>query len=270
MIASPLKWGEIATWYAGLAKGRYALTPEIEKALVADGGEREDARRFHCAPFTAGSRRTTATSRFRSASRASSRTPPAEVFANSYGDCKDKATFFVALMKTHGSHRVPGAAEQLRRRDSHAAQRTSVRSHDRGGGPRGAGAPTSISRRTSFRTARSRRRSRASSDSSCTPTARARRSPFRPIRTAGNKSEIHLVGSLTPDGLFAGKWTHLRIRRAAVLAPRLDVEVDEAGLHRARSHHARDRERDLRGIGWRQPAALRWTRSGCRAEGSRY
>ena len=33
VIASPLKWSEIANWYAGLAKGRYALTPEIEKAL---------------------------------------------------------------------------------------------------------------------------------------------------------------------------------------------------------------------------------------------
>ena len=34
VIASPIKWGDIAAWYSGLAKDRYALTPQIEQALA--------------------------------------------------------------------------------------------------------------------------------------------------------------------------------------------------------------------------------------------
>jgi len=34
VVASAINWNEIAQWYAGLAKGRYSLTPQIEQALA--------------------------------------------------------------------------------------------------------------------------------------------------------------------------------------------------------------------------------------------
>ena len=48
-----------------------------------------------------------------------------------------------------------------------------------------------------------------SSDSWYTRMERAEEITFPSDPSAANRSEIHLVGSLTPDGLFAGKWTRL-------------------------------------------------------------
>ena len=265
VIASPIKWGDIATWYSGLAKDRYALTPEIEQALahtVANAKTLDDSvRAVH--RWVAQDYRYVSLSLGLAGFQPHS---PSEVFANNYGDCKDKATFFIALMKKMGVTAYPvllssfgGVIRTLPtgHQFNHMIAAVDLKGHrtyvDLTADivPYGSLPP----------------QEQGEFGLVVHPDGSSEEITFPTDPQAGNKTEMHLVGSLTPDGLFAGKWTHVRIRRAAVLAPRLDVEVDEAGLHRARANDARDRERDLRGIGRRQPAALRWTRSGCRAEG---
>ncbi|MGE5730109.1 MAG: DUF3857 domain-containing transglutaminase family protein, partial [Gemmatimonas sp.] len=106
VVASAINWNEIAQWYAGLAKGRYSLTPQIEQALartVAGSKTLEDSiRAVH--RWVAQDFRYVSLSLGLAGFQPH---PPSEVFANNYGDCKDKATFFVAMMKRIGVTAYP-------------------------------------------------------------------------------------------------------------------------------------------------------------------
>ena len=105
-VGGRTEWADIARWYAGLARGRYELTPEI-RARVAEvvrgAATREDSlRRVH--------RWIAQDFRYVSLSLGiggyQPRTP-AEVFAAQYGDCKDKATLFIAVAELLGFRAYP-------------------------------------------------------------------------------------------------------------------------------------------------------------------
>ena len=105
-VAAPLTWGDVARWYAGLVKDRFALTPALEARLaeLVRGGatgldslravHRWVAQDFRYVSVTLG------------LAGYQPRTP-AEVFDTRYGDCKDKATLFVALARRMGFDAYP-------------------------------------------------------------------------------------------------------------------------------------------------------------------
>jgi transglutaminase-like putative cysteine protease len=105
-IGGRTEWAEVARWYHGLSADRYALTPEIEARLaevVKDARTREDSLR-------AVHRWVAQDFRYVSLSLGiggyQPRTPE-EVMRTQYGDCKDKATLFIALARRMGVNAHP-------------------------------------------------------------------------------------------------------------------------------------------------------------------
>ena len=207
VIAAPIKWSGIAQWYAGLAQGRYALTPQIEQALaktVAGSKTLDDSiRAVH--------RWVAQDFRYVSLSLGIAGFqphPPSEVFANNYGDCKDKATFFVALMKRMGVTAYPvllsSSGGVLRTLPSGHQFDHMIAAVDRNGRrtyvdltadivPFGALPP----------------QEQGEFGLVVHPDGKSEEITFPSDPSSSNRTEMHLVGSLTPDGLFAGKWTRM-------------------------------------------------------------
>ncbi len=105
-VSSPEHWSDIARWYAGLSRDRDAVTPALDARLAAlvQGATTaaESLRAVH---------RWVAQD-FRYVSIAlgiAGYQPrmPAAVLETKYGDCKDKATLFVALARRMGFHAFP-------------------------------------------------------------------------------------------------------------------------------------------------------------------
>jgi len=100
-VSSPLTWGDIGQWYATLAGDRYALTPEVAgqvRELVAGAATARDTA-------AAVQRWVAQDIRYLSISLGIGGYQPrlpAEVVASGFGDCKDKATLFVAAMRSLG------------------------------------------------------------------------------------------------------------------------------------------------------------------------
>ena len=205
VIASPIKWGDIATWYSGLAKDRYTLTPQIEQALahtVANAKTLDDSvRAVH--RWVAQDYRYVSLSLGLAGFQPHA---PSEVFANNYGDCKDKATFFIALMKKMGVTAYPvllssfgGVIRTLPtgHQFNHMIAAVDLKGHrtyvDLTADivPYGSLPP----------------QEQGEFGLVVHPDGSSEEITFPTDPFAGNKTEVHIVGSLTPDGLFAGKWT---------------------------------------------------------------
>ena len=207
VIASAIKWSDIAQWYAGLAKGRYSLTPQIEQALaktVAGSKTLDDSiRAVH--------RWVAQDFRYVSLSLGIAGFqphPPSEVFANNYGDCKDKATFFVALMKRMGVTAYPVLLSSdggvIRTLPSGHQFDHMIAAVDRNGRrtyvdltadivPFGALPP----------------QEQGGFGLVVHPDGTSEEITFPSDPASANRLETHLAGSLTPDGLFAGRWSRM-------------------------------------------------------------
>ena len=100
-VSSPLTWGDIGRWYGGLAKDRYAVPPELATRIRAEVAGARTAR-----DTAAAIQRWVAQDiRYVSLSLGIGGyqpRPPAEVAASGFGDCKDKATLFVAALRSLG------------------------------------------------------------------------------------------------------------------------------------------------------------------------
>ncbi|MBI3792630.1 MAG: transglutaminase domain-containing protein, partial [Gemmatimonadetes bacterium] len=97
VLASKATWGDIGAWYANLAKDRYTITPEVAKKiaeLVAPAKSRDDTiRAIH--------RWVAQDIRYVSLSLGIGGYQPrrvSEIVQTGFGDCKDKATLFVAAL----------------------------------------------------------------------------------------------------------------------------------------------------------------------------
>src|SRR5256885_12161055 len=105
-VAAPISWADLAKWYAGLSTGRYALNPALETQLaehVKDAHTLEDSLR-------AVHRWVSQDFRYVSLSLGiGGYLPrlPAQVLETRYGDCKDKATLFIALARRMGLRAFP-------------------------------------------------------------------------------------------------------------------------------------------------------------------
>jgi hypothetical protein len=101
-IGSPSTWNDIAQWYAGLAKDRYTLTPAVAQRV--DSLVRVSGARTRMDTIRAVHRWVAQDIRYLSVSLGiggyQPRTP-AEVLSTGFGDCKDKATLFVAALRRY-------------------------------------------------------------------------------------------------------------------------------------------------------------------------
>jgi transglutaminase-like putative cysteine protease len=105
-VSAPIEWSTIGSWYAKLARDRYVITPEIRAALdtvVARARTGDDSlRAIH--------RWVAQDIRYVSVALGIGGYQPrmpAAVFSTKYGDCKDKATMFVALARALGMTAYP-------------------------------------------------------------------------------------------------------------------------------------------------------------------
>lgn len=105
-LSAPTSWQDISKWYAGLARDRYTLTPELESKLhelVGGAHTLNDS-------LSAVQRWIAQDIRYVSLSLGIGGYQPripAEVFKTQYGDCKDKATIFVAMAQRMGLEAYP-------------------------------------------------------------------------------------------------------------------------------------------------------------------
>jgi hypothetical protein len=105
-VYAPMDWDRIASWYADLSRDRYELTPAVLErfgAAMAGAATAEDSlRALH--------RWVAQDFRYVSVSLGIGGyqpRPPRVVVNNGFGDCKDKATLFVALARRLGFDAVP-------------------------------------------------------------------------------------------------------------------------------------------------------------------
>ena len=105
-VAAPVSWADLARWYAGLSAGRYALTPGLETQLA----EHVKSARTLDDSLRAVHRWVSQDFRYVSLSLGiGGYLPrlPAQVLETRYGDCKDKATLFIALARRMGLAAYP-------------------------------------------------------------------------------------------------------------------------------------------------------------------
>lgn len=105
-VAAPITWAQLARWYAGLSSGRYSLSAALDAQLaeyVKNARTLEDSLR-------AVHRWVSQDFRYVSLSLGiGGYLPrlPAQVLETRYGDCKDKATLFIALARRMGVKAYP-------------------------------------------------------------------------------------------------------------------------------------------------------------------
>ena len=105
-VALPITWAAIGKWYAGNAQGRYALSTAGEEKVrtLLDGARTLDDSLRAIHRFVAQDIRYVAISLGLGGYQPRL---PAEVILTGYGDCKDKATLFVAMLNRIGLAAFP-------------------------------------------------------------------------------------------------------------------------------------------------------------------
>jgi transglutaminase-like putative cysteine protease len=105
-VAAPITWQGIASWYAALSRDRYRLTPALDQqlsTLVQGAPTLEDSlRAIH--RWVAQDFRYVSLSLGIGGYRPRA---PQSVWETKYGDCKDKATLFIALARRMGVPAYP-------------------------------------------------------------------------------------------------------------------------------------------------------------------
>ena len=105
-VSAPIGWNDVARWYADLSEDRYALSPALEdkvKEILRDAASLDDSlKAVH--RWVAQDFRYVSLSLGIGGYRPRQ---PADVLATQYGDCKDKATLFVALARRMGVTAYP-------------------------------------------------------------------------------------------------------------------------------------------------------------------
>ncbi len=102
-VSAPATWNDIASWYAGLARDRYAMTPTVQART--DSVVRASGARTRLDTIRAVHRWVAQDIRYVSVALGiggyQPRTPETTL-STGFGDCKDKATLFVAAMRRYG------------------------------------------------------------------------------------------------------------------------------------------------------------------------
>jgi hypothetical protein len=105
-VGGPVSWGDVSHWYAGLASDRYAASPalvRIADSLVAGAKTRDDSIRAVHRWVAQGIRYVG----IELGIGGYQPRMPATVIETGYGDCKDKATLFIAALEHIGVKAFP-------------------------------------------------------------------------------------------------------------------------------------------------------------------
>lgn len=112
-------WNSVAAWYDTLARDRYSVTPPVKAA--ADSVLRRAAAKTRLDTIRAWHRWVTQDIRYLSVALGIGGyqpRKPEEVLRSGYGDCKDKATLFIALLRNVGIEAEPVILAQTGRPDA--------------------------------------------------------------------------------------------------------------------------------------------------------
>lgn len=108
VVAAPGSWNDLARWYDGLARSRYALSPVVQRA--ADSVISAAKARTRADSVRAWHRWVAQDIRYLSVALGIGSYQPRtadEVLASGAGDCKDKTTLFIALLRRAGIEAQP-------------------------------------------------------------------------------------------------------------------------------------------------------------------
>lgn len=106
LLSGAIDWSDIGKWYAGNARDRYRLTPAVEAKLstVVAGAKTQDDSIRLVHRWVAQDIRYVSIALGLGGYQPRS---PAEVVETGFGDCKDKATLFIAALARFGIHAYP-------------------------------------------------------------------------------------------------------------------------------------------------------------------
>ena len=231
-------WDDIGAGTGASSRDQFVADDEVRRRVEEmTKGLKDDAPR--CARSTTTSSRRRATSRSSSASTASSRTAARRCFARGFGDCKDKATLIVTMLREPASPRrscsCGRACAATSRRPPRASRRSITRSPTCLRSTSTSTAPPSTPARPSFRrwtAARSRSRSTKGIPSSCT-------CPIRPPKRASRKRHVDVALAADGSAQFA-----VDMLVSGVYAPDWRQRYLAEGTRRERAE--RDRSRRFR------------------------
>lgn len=208
-LAAPITWADVARWYSQLSRDRYVVTPALDSAL-ADVLRTAGARTLDDS-LRAVHRWVAQDFRYVSLSLGIGGFQPrlpAAVLETRYGDCKDKATLFIALAQRMGARAYPvllsssgGIARDL---PSAQAFDHMIAAVDRPGGylyldltsdltPFGSLPP---SEQGEFGLV-------------VHPDGRGEEIAFPADSTGANRDVSLLEGEISPDGVFQGRYEHV-------------------------------------------------------------
>ncbi len=210
-LSAPITWSQVGRWYADLSRDRYRLSPELETKLaelVRNARTLDDSLR-------AVHRWVAQDFRYVSLSLGiGGYLPrlPGQVLETRYGDCKDKATLFIALARRMGLQAYPvllsssgGADSTLPTVEQFDHMIAAV---DRPGRlyldltsdltPYGELPPAE---QGSFALV-------------VHDDGREEEVVLPEVPAAANRSEVHFVGALSPDGRFTGRYTETKLGAA--------------------------------------------------------
>jgi len=209
-VSAPMTWSQVAGWYADLSQDRYHLSPELEAKL----GELVRGARTLDDSLRAVHRWVAQDFRYVSLSLGiGGYLPrlPAQVLEARYGDCKDKATLFIALARRMGLAAYPVLLSSSGGADSSlpTVQQFDhmIAAVDRPGSGRLYLDLTSdftpygelpFAEQGSFALV-------------VHDDGRGEEVALPEAPESANRSEVHFVGELSADGLFTGRYSETRL-----------------------------------------------------------
>jgi transglutaminase-like putative cysteine protease len=207
-VATPRTWADIARWYAQLSRDRYALTPAIEQKVAEEvkgattlADSLRDVQRWVAQDF-----------RYVSLSLGIGGYQPhepASMFQNKYGDCKDKATFFIAVLRHWGLTAYPVLLSADGGVDE-AVPSAHQFDHMIAAVARPAGGYTFVDLTADLAPYGELMPGEQGEFGLVVhPDGTGEEVTFPVDSASQNLSEVDLDGTIAPDGSFAGKWTRL-------------------------------------------------------------
>lgn len=229
-VSAPLTWSQVAGWYAELSRDRYRLSPELETKLadlVRGARTLDDSLR-------AVHRWVAQDFRYVSLSLGiGGYLPrlPAQVLEARYGDCKDKATLFIALARRMGLAAYPVLLSSSGGADS-SLPTVQQFDHMIAAVDRPASGRLYLDLTSDFTPYGELPFAEQGSFALVVhDDGRGEEVVLPEAPESANRAEVHFVGQLSPDGLFTGRYSETRLGamqyrlRAAYARPLTQDEV---------------------------------------------
>ncbi len=206
-VAAPVQWTDVARWYGALSRDRYAVTPALDSALASV------VKHAHTLDDSLRALHRWVAQDFRYVSLSlgiggfQPRLPGA-VLATRYGDCKDKATLFIALARRLGLRAYPVLLSStggiVRDRPSALAFDHMIAAVQRSGGYLYLDLTSELTPFGSLPPSE-----QGEFGLMVHPDGSGEEVTFPSDSTAANRDVAQLTGELSPQGVFHGRYVHV-------------------------------------------------------------